>query len=69
MVDKAYLEHIEKDQSYAQLNRIWGQIDALYDLFMWLRHIDTEEITKVDLIMLIEDEIIKRANQYKNEVK
>ena len=69
MVDKAFLDHIEKEQSYAHLNRIWGQIDSLYDLFMWLRHINTEDITKVDLIMLIEDEIIKRANQYKNEVK
>lgn len=69
MVDKAFLDHIEKEQSYARLNRIWGQIDSLYDLFMWLRHINTEDITKVDLIDLIEDEIIKRANQYKNEVK
>ena len=69
MLDKEYRDRIEREQSYAQLNRIWGQIDALYDLFMWFRSVRPECIDKLDLIDLVETEILRRANKYRDEVK
>lgn len=73
MVDKEYLEYIAKDQKYEQkyeqINRVWGKIDALFDLFMWIRTIDTDDLTRIDLLEMIQEEIILLANKYKNEVK
>lgn len=62
-------DRIRDAEECKRLNRAWGQIDALYDLYLWLTRLRPLDLDKFEMLSIIEDEVLERAQKVVNEVK